>query len=130
MNQVYKIKEAVAGLTAGAFFLKLLHSITNTHIHHLQADTLSKHLALGEYYSEVEDLVDSLIETYQGTKGIVQYPNTYEPPFDSGLTELKILNDFVIANRTVIGTESNLQNEVDGILSLIQTTIYKLERLK
>ena len=130
MSEVYKIKEAVSGLTAGGFFLKLLHSVTNTHIHHLQADSLSKHLALGEFYDEIGDLTDGLIEAYQGTKGIVQYPNAYEPPYDSGLTELKILNDFVIANRTVIGTESNLQNEVDGILTLIQTTIYKLERLK
>jgi hypothetical protein len=130
MKQIYSIKEAVDTVDAGTFFLKLLHSATNTHIHHLQTTSYSQHVALGEFYDEIVELTDGLIEVYQGTKEIVKYPAEYAKPLTDGLAELNDLNQFVIANRTVLGTESNIQNEVDTILSLIQSTIYKLARLK
>jgi len=36
----------------GDFILTLLHSVTNTHILHWQAPTLSQHLALSKYFEE------------------------------------------------------------------------------
>jgi hypothetical protein len=130
MKQIYSIKEAVEPNAVGEFFLKLLHSATNTHIHHLQTESYAQHIALGDFYDSVVELTDGLIEIYQGTKGVVVYPAIYDAPLADGLTELKALNAFIIANRNVVGAESNLQNEVDTILSLIQSTIYKLTRLK
>jgi hypothetical protein len=130
MKQVYTIKEAIEPVDAGGFFLTLLHSATNTHIHHLQTSSYSQHVALGEFYDSIVELTDGLIEAYQGTKGIVSYPNVYTPPLSDGLSELKALNAYIIAYRLAIGVESNLQNEVDTILSLIQSTMYKLNQLK
>ena len=131
MKQIYTIKEAQSSDTdvVGAFFLKLLHSATNTHIHHLQTSSYAQHKALGDFYDEIVDLVDGLVETYQGTKGIVKYPDAYEKPLIDGLAEITALNSFVIANRDILGDESNIQNEVDTILSLIQSTMYKLKQL-
>lgn len=128
MKQTYSINEA--SITIGSFFLTLLHSATNTHILHLQSRSFSEHQALSNFYDEIVDLVDGLIESLQGKIGIIQYPVEYKKPADSGLLELQFLSDYVTVNRLVIGSDSELQNEVDTILNLINSTIYKLKFLK
>lgn len=122
------IKESA--VTAGEFFLKLLHASTNFHIHHLQTTSYAQHVALGEFYEGIAELTDGLVEIYQGTHPIVEYPATYTAPDFTPQIELQDLLDYVRTNRAVIGTESNIQNEVDSILNLISTTLYKLNKLK
>lgn len=128
MKQTFTINEAQ--LTVGAFFLTLLHSATNTHILHLQSRSYSEHQALGAFYDEVVELTDGLIESYQGKHGLVQYPVEYTKPADTGLLELQALSVYVSLNRSIIGNDSELQNEVDSIMNLINSTIYKLTFLK
>jgi hypothetical protein len=128
MKQTFSINEAQ--VTVGSFFLTLLHAATNTHILHLQSRNYSEHQALGEFYDEIVDLTDGVIESYQGKHGLVQYPIEYAKPADTGLLELQALSVYVMLNRMVIGNDSELQNEVDTILNLINSTIYKLTFLK
>jgi hypothetical protein len=105
----------------------LLHSATNTHIQHLQTRSFAQHEALGEFYDEIVDLTDALIEIYQGkNKTIVKYPETYTAPTFPPVEGLEKLRNYLLANRAVIGTESNVQNELDNIISLVERTIYKL----
>ena len=128
MKHTFNINEATT--TVGDFFLTLLHAATNTHILHLQTKSYSEHQALGSFYDEVVELTDGLIESYQGKHGLVQYPVEYTKPADTGLLELQTLSVYVTLNRSVIGNDSELQNEVDSILNLINSTIYKLTFLK
>jgi hypothetical protein len=132
MKTVYSISEAVEPKPqAGDFFLKLLHSATNTHILHLQTKSYAEHKALQKFYEEIVDLTDTVIETWQGRTGtIAQYPSTYTPPKANGLDELMDLATFIDANRNVVGDQSELQNSVDEIRSLVDSTIYKLINLK
>jgi hypothetical protein len=97
---------------------------------HLQSRSYSEHQALGSFYDEVVELTDGLIESYQGKNGLVQYPATYTKPASTGLLELTNLSAYVTINRNVIGNDSELQNEVDSIMNLINSTIYKLTFLK
>jgi hypothetical protein len=72
----------------GEFFLTLLHAATNTHILHLQTTSYAEHVALGEFYKELPDLVDTVIESIQGKYGeIIQYPQDYFVPSNSGLED-------------------------------------------
>lgn len=128
MKQTFSINEAQ--VTVGSFFLTLLHSATNTHILHLQSRSYSEHQALNSFYDEIVDLTDGVIESYQGKHGLVQYPVEYAKPADTGLLELQALSVYVTLNRLVIGNDSELQNEIDSILNLINSTIYKLTFLK
>jgi hypothetical protein len=128
MKQTFTINEAQ--VTMGSFYLTLLHAATNTHILHLQTRSYSEHQALGTFYDELVELVDGLIESCQGKHGIVQYPVEYAKPAETGLLELTRLSAYVTANRMVIGSDSELQNEVDSIMNLINSTIYKLTFLK
>lgn len=124
-----KVNEQPA--TVGEFFLTLLHSATNTHILHLQTRSYSEHVALGAFYDSIVELVDSVIEAYQGkNQTIIQYPNTYFPPAPSGLPELKALSEYVQTNRNIVGSDTELQNLMDGVQDLIDSTIYKLTFLK
>lgn len=132
MKTIYSISEAVEPKAqVGDFFLKLLHSATNTHILHLQTKSYAEHQALGDFYDGVVDLTDTLIETWQGRTGtIAQYPSTYNPPKANGLDELMDLATFIDENRNVVGDQSELQNNVDEIRSLVDSTIYKLINFK
>ena len=132
MKQTFKVVEMKeAQVTVGEYFLTLFHSATNTHLLHLQSRSYSHHQALGAYYDGVVDLIDSLIEAYQGkNQTIVEYPNIYMPPASDALTELKSISAYVQANRGVVGSDTELQNISDEIQALIDSTIYKLTFLK
>ena len=49
----------------------LLQSRTQTHIFHLQADSYEFHKTLQKYYEGIVDMIDSVVENYQGKYGIV-----------------------------------------------------------
>jgi hypothetical protein len=118
-------------MTQGEFILTLLHAATNTHILHLQSKSFSEHMALGTFYEELPELVDALVESIQGLTGeIIQYPEMYYRPADSGMQELEDLMEFVKQGREVLPQDSEVQNEVDNIANLINSTLYKLRFLK
>lgn len=116
----------------GEFLLSLLHAATNTHILHLQTKSFSEHMALNTFYQELPDKVDDLIEAIQGLTGeIVKYPVDYYPPLDNGLDELESLKEYVKEERhKVLPPDSEIQNLVDEIAQLIDSTLYKLRFLK
>jgi len=49
----------------------LMQSRNQTHIFHLQTSSYAKHVALQEYYEGIIDLIDSLVEAYQGKYDIL-----------------------------------------------------------
>jgi hypothetical protein len=130
MKKVYSINEAITEVpqvTIGEFLLKLLHAATNGHILHLQTKSYSEHKALQGYYEKLPDAVDAIIEQYQGAyQVIIEYPATYEAPKPDALQEVTYIRDFIVANRAVIGPYTSLQNEVDALLSIVESTMYKL----
>ena len=134
MKKVYSIKEAEIvspGATIGEFFIKLLNAATNGHILHLQTKSYAEHKALQGYYEGLPDAVDTIIEQYQGAYGmIITYPVSYEGPKTTPLEEVTYIRDYIVTNRDVVGPYTSLQNEVDALLSLVETTLYKLTFLK
>ena len=53
----------------------LLHSRTQAHTFHFGVKGIgshSAHIALGEYYSEIGEIIDGLVESYQGKYGIIR----------------------------------------------------------
>lgn len=136
MKQTFTVvkKEAVESITnqvtVGGFFVTLLHSATIAHLMHLQTSSYAEHKALSEYYDSIVDLVDDLIESYQGKRDvIVDYPAMFAYPDVDALVYLKGISDYVIENRDIVGDDSELQNQIDTIQDLINSTVYKLRRL-
>ena len=109
----------------------LLHSVTNAHILHLQTKSFSEHMALEAFYTEIGDLADGFIEAYQGKYGLLQYPNVYTPP-SLPLPYLTYLKDELetLRRKPEFPQDSELQNDLDTIATLIDSTLYKLRFLK
>jgi hypothetical protein len=128
--QASGFKETKMDYTPQHFVLTMLHSVTNAHILHFQSRSYSEHKVLGKYYKEMGDLVDAYVEAYQGKFGII---SNYEPVFTlpaPALEYLITLNDYVLAERADLPQDSELQNLVDEIALLIDSTIYKLRFLR
>lgn len=120
----------MADKTVVAFASNMLHSITCTHIMHLQTESYAAHKALGNYYEGIEDLIDSWIEAYQGKYGIIQnYENTFAT-HDNPLEYMISLSEYVLRIRKTLPADTELQNIIDEMASLIDSTIYMLRRFK
>ena len=117
----------------GEFILTLLHAATNAHILHLRSKSFSEHMALGEFYQALPDLVDAVVEATQGlTNQLIDYPVMYYAPESTGLEELEMLKDYVFETRHKedIPQQTEIQNLIDEIASQIDSTLYKLRFLK
>lgn len=112
------------------FIATLLHSSTNAHFAHFSTDSYSKHKALGHYYEDILELVDSLAEAYMGCyEQIKSFPSTYNMPKDP-VKYMEALNKFVKDARIDLPQESQIQNIIDEIAQLIDSTLFKLKFLK
>lgn len=109
----------------------LMMSQTQAHVFHLQTKSYSQHRALQDYYEDIDDLVDSLVESYQGQFGIIENYNftkieKYES-VEKVISYFESLMSMIEQNRE--GLPSHLQNIVDTIVELITSTLYKLKFL-
>ena len=121
-----------------ALFSKLFESREMAHIYHLQVNgeqgSHAAHTALNEYYEGVLELIDDLIETYQGQYGIVdgyETIDTNETRTKEKVEYFEGLVEFVKHGRKAISAEdTHLQNIIDEVVALIYRTLYKLKFTK
>jgi hypothetical protein len=112
------------------FVSTLFHSGTNAHFMHLQTDSYAKHKALQKYYEGIIDLTDSWAEAYQGCYDKIKaYPTDFHLATDP-IKYITAIKAFVKDIRTELPKESELQNLVDEIADLIDSTLYKLKAFK
>lgn len=122
--------------TATAEFVgTMLHSSTVAHLKHLQVEgegSYAAHKALGAYYEGIIELVDAVAESCQGAHDIIlgPYATQYENNTDTPLEYMTKLREYVRTKRKELPQDSEIQNEVDNIANLINSTCYKLARLK
>lgn len=114
------------------FVMCLLHSVTNAHILHFSTISYSTHKALQNFYEEIGDLVDGFVEAFQGKYGLLTgYKSDYSLP-DNPIDYMNYLKAEVekLRRDPAFPQDSELQNEVDTIANLINSTLYKLRFLK
>ena len=113
------------------FFGTLQESVVMTWRKHLKTKKYSNHMALDEYYKEAPELIDGLIEAWQGTHDKVEdYVNLLkDKEFDNAVDYLTELRKIVKEGRKLMDS-SELESDTDSILSLIDGVIYKLKELK
>jgi DNA-binding ferritin-like protein len=112
------------------FLATMLHSATNTHFFHWSTDSYAKHKALAKYYDSIIDLTDTFAESYMGKYGkFTSFPSVYHQPKDP-IRYMESLQSFVKEARQDLPQDSELQNIIDEIADLINSTTYKLKFLK
>lgn len=115
---------------AASFILTLLHSATNAHLMHFQTKSFSMHKTLQEFYENIVGIVDDYTEAYQGLFGIIEnYPEGYHP-MEEPIKYFEQLSKFVETYRKELPQKTELQNIIDEMAQLIDSTIYKLTNLK
>jgi hypothetical protein len=111
----------------------LLHSQTQVHALHLQTKSYSEHKALQNYYEGIDGLVDGIIESYQGKYDIIEGYKSYDiVNYKSTEATIKYLKDLDNKVQKLRGCckDTYIQNQIDNVNELINSTLYKLRFLK
>lgn len=114
-----------------AFVGTLMQSRNQAHIYHLQTQSFAAHMALNAYYDGIIPLIDALVESYQGRYGILRgykMLGTIKED-DSAITYFEGLSKYVESARTTLPQDSYIQNQIDTIVELVESTKYKLKFL-
>ncbi len=119
----------------GLFIGTLMQSRNQAHIYHLQASgegSYAAHKALQTYYETIIDLIDEIVESYQGRYGILSgYAMSGQLKEDNAYyMYFHALSQFVEKIRTQCPQDSFIQNEIDNVVKLIESTKYKLKFLQ
>ena len=111
----------------------ILHSRNQAHVFHLQTKSYAEHIALNGYYDAVVPLFDGIVESYQGKYGIIKNFKTFKvEQYRNGkktISYFERLLDIIDENRDSV-EDSYIQNQIDTVQELINSTIYKLRFLK
>ena len=114
------------------------HSRTQAHVFHLRVKgpgAYATHKALQKYYEEIIELIDGLVESYQGKNGLIEFQEV--EGIDNNASHENIIKYFekLAAALEKLRTEESLQdtwiqNQIDGVAELIYSTKYNLENLQ
>ena len=112
----------------------LMQSRNQTHIFHLQTTSYAKHIALQEYYEGIIDLIDSLVEAYQGKYEIIKGYKMIGTLDDMETEEdivdyIERIARYCELKREKLPQEGFLTNIYDDIDTLLRSTKYKLSQL-
>ena len=116
------------------FFGTLQQATVEAWKEHLKTDKYSKHIALNDFYEDIVELVDTLIEDYMGIYGKVSdYKNIMTTEKIGAVEYLESLHEMCKEAADDLfdkDDDSELLSDIDNILSLIDSTLYKLKELK
>lgn len=115
----------------GELFGTLQQSVVAEWRKHLQTGKYSKHMALDEFYKDMPEAVDDLIEAYQGHNSVKveDYKNIIDATEYDALGYLEALHDMIHESKYLL-EGSELLSLLDECLSIIDSTMYKLRELK
>ena len=119
-------------MTIEELFGTLQQSIIGAWRKHLRTSKYSKHMALDEFYTEMPEKVDALIEAWMGVNG--RKPKSFDNLLSSKnlgtLDYLKSLRKVVKDGYALMEGEPELEACLDDIAELIDSTLYKVKELK
>ena len=118
-------------MTIEELFGTLQQSVVSTWRKHLRTAKYSKHMALNDFYEEMPDKVDALIEAWMGVNGrkIKSYDNILQSKNMNTLSYLKELRRVVKQGYALMNGEAELEAKLDDIVELIDSTLYKVKEL-
>ena len=116
----------------------LFHSQTQAHVFHLGVSgpgAFAAHMALGTYYDEIVDLLDGLVESYQGKYGLIKFKPVINLDNNCDGSNIvayfdKLIHIVWTLRQAPDLADSYIQNQIDGVEELIYSTKYKLVNLQ
>ena len=120
----------------GKLIADFLEAVTVVHKAHLKITgdgSYAAHTAMGAFYDEIGDLADSIAESYQGlTEKLLEIGTGEAKTFSTAKDCVKYLNELYakVDAAQAVCTYSEINNDLDNVKSLINSTKYKLIFLK
>lgn len=115
------------------YFGTLQQSTVEAWRKHLKVSKKSQHETLNDFYEDIVEVVDKLIEDYMSIHGKVEnYENLLSEKDMDALKYLETLRKFTRegADKLFDEDDTELFSDVDNILSVMDTAIYKLKELE
>ena len=102
------------------------------HIEHLRTKSYAQHKALQRFYEGVIDKADSLAELYQGRNGLMKDIPLMDDESSDNIADtlesyMKMIED--TRYKAVDKADTPIQNEIDSVVGLYLSTLYKLRNL-
>lgn len=117
----------------GELILRCFHARTNAHVLHLKSKSFAQHVALNTFYEGIVDIIDRVAEGYQGEHGLIDFTTPVRFALDADAQHMvTALKEWVEKNRyeAVEAEDTFIHNEIDTLVLLCSTTLYKLKNLK
>jgi len=110
---------------------KVFSSRNNAHLQHWRTKSFAQHMALGEFYDEVIEILDTLVEAYQGNFGLIgEVPDVEQNHNKDSIKMLTADVAWIAENRAKVAQDVDaLENIIDELTGLYLKTLYKLENL-
>jgi hypothetical protein len=125
-----KLEQFASAKDMGIVFSKLFQARDFAHKAHLETKSYAQHKALGSYYDDILGLTDGLVESYFGKYGIQKIEIGQVKPQDV-IEYFEDLTSFIEhAHASVNKKDTWVQNQLDEILQLTFSLLYKLKNLK
>lgn len=140
-NQTTSNQQEAVG-ESGSEIIKLFSKFFETremaHIYHLQVKgeegSHAKHKALQKYYEGVIDIIDDIIEVYQGQYGVIdgyEIIDTKETTKKDVISYFEESVEFVKnARKSVKDEDTHTHSLIDDLVCLLYKTLYKLKFTK
>lgn len=120
-------------MTIQEYFGTLQQSFVEIWKNHLATSKYSAHIALNDYYDEIVDAMDTTIEDYQGIYGkLGDLKNVIDTDINNPITYLEKIKKFLKDGREkfIDKKDTELWSDLDNVLSIIDSTLYKLKEFK
>lgn len=111
---------------------QLMKARNVAHMWHWKVKSFAMHLALGELYDKLSDMMDELMEMYMGRYGTEAHVPLGEPNAFSEqdpLVFVQQLDAFLADQEQVIPQDGFIVNKYQEIQAMVSTVRYKLENL-
>lgn len=102
------------------------------HIAHLASKSYSQHKALGNFYDDLIDKIDAIVEVYQGAHGLIGDISPADPVKAKSITEhIAEEAQWIEDNREDIAEGCKaVENLIDDLTATYLRTYYKLTNLR
>ena len=123
--------EPTNNMTIEELFGTLQQSVVSGWRKHLRSAKYGKHMALDEFYKEMPEKVDALIEAWMGAHGkkVGNYVNLLTSSNMNTLAYLKELKRVCKQGYALLEENDELKSLLDDIVNLINSTLYKVKEL-
>src|SRR5512135_3202691 len=100
------------------------------HREHLKTRSYAQHVALNEFYDDVIDAIDAVVEVYQGRYGLITIPKIDDVPLVPSIaTYILTEATWIENNRDKFAKCQAVLNRIDDLTAVYLRANYKLTHL-